>query len=173
MIKEKYQPGKMEVLREMGKDFLYYAGKLQSDWKNVKESGKIFLATGAGLSLFPYIIPTTVQYLRPQIGDEVGAEDCTKLMITGGVSGLVTGIAGLVTQLAGYAYLCQHNHSEVLEIPVATNIASLGYEWYRSARRRTVEHHENEEIKLRFAEDTKGVHDPVILENMVNGDDLK
>ena len=144
-----YRPGKTEVLKEMGRDVSYYAGKVfcNNTIKKVGKStvgfGKYFLGVSGALNIAPYVLPSIVNELRREsTPEEKEAEilnknkECTPAEGVGGFGGMVVGVCGLVGQIFGYSYMVETNRSEYLAIPITTNAVSLGYEWYSTARKR-------------------------------------
>ncbi len=99
-------------------------------------SPKNVLVAASVAVISPYIIPTVVRsiietsqelrdkpYRKFTMGDHIGY-----------TSGLFAGLYLDVLQVIGYSIAVEHDHPEVLAIPILTNIVSALYERNRSRR---------------------------------------
>lgn len=88
--------------------------------ESVKQVGLSSLKTTAALNLLPYVLPTAKKFFK------------SKALISSEIAeygmGAIAGIALGAAQIAGYSYMVEKGNSEILLIPIATNIASGIYE---------------------------------------------
>lgn len=134
-----YKPSKREVVGRMFGDTGRFFGKASRNikntiaYKNVKDFFGSIGYTGGCLVIAPYIIPTDVRFLTEPFSTE---NPMTTAKGIGGIIGFLGGAVGIMGQLAGGIYLANdEHHPEVLLIPLATNLASGAYEWYRKTRK--------------------------------------
>ena len=120
---ENYNPSRKEVAFEVMKDI---GNDLKETGMNVAEVASLF-------ALGPYVCPTVRRFFSE--GD--AKIEINKLNFThciGYTVGCIAGFALDFAQALGYVYAVRNNHSEVLLLPIATNVASLLYEKSKKAR---------------------------------------
>jgi len=152
---EEYKPKRREILRQMGRD-----AKRVFSYENVRD----FLYYSAKYSLketsIPFAIPTTRRRFNEWNGfgcrtirNENTGEDkqeiekfcnrdgrLSEAKLNGRVIGLVLGlVTGLVAVVGIPVYGLDKGYPEALAIPIATNIVSGVYEWYRHTRNKIAE----------------------------------
>jgi hypothetical protein len=92
-------------------------------------------------SVIPYIMPSF--YVSMKAISQSKSDDFTNSYTVG----VVLGIAGWMGQYTAYNYAVNHNHSEALLLPIATNVGSALYEWGKNAKKRVEEKTSNPELK--------------------------
>jgi hypothetical protein len=132
----KYKPTKREVCVEI------FNG-IKSTGKGLKEFGQMARTGFEIFNVGPYCIPTAARIARDTIraGPAQADDSSYRAGFLGAVTGLTFGIAGTAFQVLGYNYAVQHDHPEVLAVPVVTNLVSGALELYRNAKQRVVERH--------------------------------
>ena len=171
-MKTEYQPTRREVYLEMLKSLKSVPKKIEERFtdkilprikrtrenikqkltkKNLKEfgygAGALVIMTG----FFPYVLPRIPRFIDNRIMNEGNRRKLSEAENIGGNYGFLLGLAALATQGYTYNYLARHNHPEFLAIPLATNLASLGYELirpaYNRAKARVIQRKSLEDIK--------------------------
>jgi hypothetical protein len=133
-----YKPTTGEVLGEMGSMLKDFRSSLSEPIKDVSK----FFSSIIKVNLAPYFIPTTIYRLDAKLDDrkEEKIDNSNRW-------GDFVGLAGLSIQAAIYysivtskgdSEVLEKGHPEVLLIPLATNLASGAYEFYRIARENVV-----------------------------------
>ncbi|HLC56342.1 MAG TPA: hypothetical protein VJJ23_03855 [Candidatus Nanoarchaeia archaeon] len=134
-----YAPTKSEVVKEIGNGFVSYI----KDWKFKDSNLKYAIESLLFVTIFPYILPTTIRSLNKPLTAEEKNRTYTKTedVLTG--LAIVAGIGGIVIQVVGYYQLARHDKEEFLLIPVTTNVISGIYEIGRhqvdNAKRRLID----------------------------------
>lgn len=155
---EEYKPKSKEVLEEistsLGKTFSNACKSLKDSTvtagRSLRECGEwAMFAFGVTLAT-PYCIPTVARKTMEEVcsPSSSGLSSATFFESMGALTGVFGGGMAACLEIAGYAYLYQHDHAEVLAIPIATNVISGAYEIgrviYRNAQQRLVERHGKE-----------------------------
>ncbi len=138
---------KDQVLEEKVKEEAKQEISEEEVWKEVKKElksdakqfGDYFVGMGFALSIFPYVLPSTVKFVNNIKPDY--SMKFTKAENAGAATGAVVGVLGLCGQAALYA-----NFPQLLLIPVATNLGSAGYEWIKG-KYNTVKERKKKELE--------------------------
>tara|TARA_Y100000310_G_scaffold272554_1_gene287615 strand:- start:15356 stop:15814 length:459 start_codon:yes stop_codon:yes gene_type:complete len=145
---EDYNPTRKEVLEEVVNRIKqpFNRDRLKAVGTKLKETGKYSIATIGFFSLCPYILPTTIHWIRDGkffLYQETKHTACN----VGLIIGAVTGIALDIAQTVGYLHALEYDHPEVLLIPVVTNavsgICEAGRKVYNNAKQRISDRHKD------------------------------
>lgn len=142
-MREKYEPTRREVVREMARSLKVSRANL----KSLKNIAMDFVASATSTAFALYIIPKVARCIRSK-EDSSNSEEVdfsSDIQEIGLYAGFITGVVSWSAQTAAYSYAARNGHSEALLIPVATNVASGVYEigrfMYNRARDRLLERH--------------------------------
>jgi len=155
---EEYQPTRKEVFGEMVNEVKqYFSGdNLKNIGTKLRQTGQHFLKMTGAISLFPYVLPTTVRIIKDTKTSSSYKTGVDATHNVGFPAGFVAGIGLDIAQVMGYYSAVKHDHPEALLIPVVTNVASGVYEvgrsMYKNARQRVLEQHKTEGLEATLQE---------------------
>jgi len=135
MTEENNKAGLEDVCKEMGRDVIGFPKKLI---RTTSEFASSAIVAGVAMAFVPYFIPTAANKTDECLSNACPFEN-QKLSLaekTGIATGVIVGGVLDAAQICGYHHLAKKGHPEVLAIPVATNVISGLYEWYKSAKKR-------------------------------------